>query len=445
MKIKVLQRDEREHTSASGEAPKFFRNPDPLLHPFERAREYQRALKAVKMQKIFAKPFVRALDGHTDSIKCMAVARKAGAALVSGSCSGELRVWNLQHLTAGTVVDNAHQGFVRDVVVSPGSDRLLSCGDDKQTKMWALDDVHAGLASEPTAVFHSASIPNSVDHHWSKPMFVTVGDTVDVWDYNRSSPLNSFEWGCDRVICGRFNPAEPALIASTAVDRSIALFDLRGNSAIRKVIMKMRSNSVRWNPMQPMNFTVANEDCNLYTYDMRNLSKAIGWHWDHVLPVLDLAYSATGQEFVSASYDKSIRLWNIDSTRSRDVYHAKRMQRVLCCAYSPDCRFVFSGSEDTNIRVWKVRADQKLGVLTERERQATAYRDKLVDKFSRLNEINRIKRHHHVPKLVKSLTDKRRIMREARTRKEDNRRKHSKPGSVPHVGRKKRPILKELA
>merc|ERR1712226_337486 len=208
--------------------------------------------------------------------------------------------------------------------------------------------------------------------------------------------------------------------------------------------MGMRSNGVRWNPMQPMNFTVANEDCNLYTFDMRKLTKAIGWHWDHVLPVLDLCYSSTGQEFVSASYDQTVRLWSVDASRSRDVYHAKRMQRVLCCAFSPDCRFVLSGSEDTNVRVWKTRSDQKLGVLTEREKHAVAYRDKLVEKFSRLPEIKRIKRHSHVPKFVKSMSTKRRTMRDARARKDSNRRKHSKPGTVPHVPHKKRHVIKEL-
>lgn len=67
---------------------------------------------------------------------------------------------------------------------------------------------------------------------------------VDVWDYNRSAPLSSFEWGCERVITvwglgflrwllpdpaaksakSRFNPAESALLASTAVDRSVGLY-----------------------------------------------------------------------------------------------------------------------------------------------------------------------------------------------------------------------------
>jgi len=196
--------------------------------------------------------------------------------------------------------------------------------------------------------------------------------------------------------------------------------------------------------MMPMNFTVANEDCNLYTFDMRNLTQAVGRHWDHAMAVLDVCYSPDGQEFLSASYDATVRLWNRDSQRSRDVYHTKRMQRVLSCAFSPDGRFVLSGSEDTNVRVWKAKADQKLGTLSDRERQASAYREALKVKFQKLPEISRIKRHIHVPKMIKSITDKRRIMREARVRKEQNQRKHSKPGAVPLVRMKKRNIVKEV-
>ena len=39
-----------------------------------------------------------------------------------------------------------------------------------------------------------------------------------------------------------------------------------------------RSNAVAWNPMEAFNFTVANEDCNLYTYDMRKLATASCLH-----------------------------------------------------------------------------------------------------------------------------------------------------------------------
>ena len=37
---------------------------------------------------------------------------------------------------------------------------------------------------------------------------------------------------------------------------------------------------------------------------------------------------------MSASYDKTIRLWDRDKGHSRDIYHTKRMQRVVCISRS---------------------------------------------------------------------------------------------------------------
>ena len=34
----------------------------------EEAREYKRALNAVKLEKVFAKPFLASLDGHRDGV-----------------------------------------------------------------------------------------------------------------------------------------------------------------------------------------------------------------------------------------------------------------------------------------------------------------------------------------------------------------------------------------
>ena len=95
------------------------------------------------MEKIFAKPFVKALEGHTDSVKCMAIARRPGAPLLSapvktreghrrsGSCNGELHLWNMQQLCLGHSVAKAHEGFVRGVTMSMDGRHAFSCGDDK--------------------------------------------------------------------------------------------------------------------------------------------------------------------------------------------------------------------------------------------------------------------------------------------------------------------------
>jgi WD repeat and SOF domain-containing protein 1 len=60
-----------------------------------------------------------------------------------------------------------------------------------------------------------------------------------------------------------------------------------------------------------------------------------------------------------------------------------------------------------------------------------AYRKRLREKFQNLQEIRRIARHRHIPKWVKNAGNRRREMRESAKRKEENRRKHSKPGTVP--------------
>lgn len=54
-----------------------------------------------------------------------------------------------------------------------------------------------------------------------------------------------------------------------------------------------------------------------YTFDMRKMAKPLNVHMDHTEAVMDLAYSPTGREFVSGSYDRSIRIFPLDKGRSR--------------------------------------------------------------------------------------------------------------------------------
>lgn len=82
---------------------------------------------------------------------------------------------------------------------------------------------------------------------------------------------------------------------------------------------------------------------------------------DHVGAVTYVDYSPTGKEFVTASYDKSIRLFEADKGHSRDIYHTKRMQRLTCVQWTLDNKYILSGSDEMNIRIWKARASEKLG------------------------------------------------------------------------------------
>ena len=53
---------------------------------------------------------------------------------------------------------------------------------------------------------------------------------------------------------------------------------------------------------------------------MRRLDSPVNVHIDHVGAVLDINYSPTGQEFVTGSFDKTIRIFPRDRSKSRLIY-----------------------------------------------------------------------------------------------------------------------------
>ena len=96
-------------------------------------------------------------------------------------------------------------------------------------------------------------------------------------------------------------------------------------------------------------------------------------HRDHIGAIMDLDYAPTGREFVTGSFDRTVRIFGFDQGRSREVYHAKRMQIVNSVLFSGDAHYVFSGifywdvgSEDMNIRLWKSQASRPSGNINER-------------------------------------------------------------------------------
>lgn len=190
--------------------------------------------------------------------------------------------------------------------------------------------------------------------------------------------------------------------------------------------MTLASNSIAWNPMEAFNLAVASEDHNIYIFDSRNLSRALNVLKDHVSAVMDVDWSPTGEELVSASYDRSIRLWKRNEGHSRDIYHTKRMQRVFSCAWSPDNNYVLSGSDDGNVRLWRANASARQGIKSAAQRQKLEYDAALRERYKHMPEIRRIARHRHVPKQVKKAGEIKGEELKSIKRREENERRHSK-------------------
>lgn len=444
MKVKMISRNPDNYVRETKlQQHKMPRNYDPSLHPLEGPREYVRALNATKLDRVFAKPFVCNLSGHRDGVSCFGKHPKQLSTLATGAYDGEVRIWDLANrISSRNFV--AHDGFVRGIAYTQNGGRIFTVGDDKTIKVWKAEAPEVGEDEVPVNTILSKFGLHGISHNRRDNKFATCGEVCAIWDERHNDPLKTLKWGVDTLHTISYNPVETSILACCASDRSIILYDQREAQPLRKVVLTMKSNKLAWNPMEAFNFTVANEDCNLYTFDTRKLQTPLKVHFDHVSAVTDVDYSPTGKEFVSASYDKTIRIYNAHHSHSRDIYHTKRMQHVVCVAWSLDNRYVFSGSDEMNVRMWKANASEKLGVIRPRERVNFNYQDALKQKYAAHPQIKRIARHRQVPRHVLNAQKKMRTVKEKEQVKEANVRKHTKKSKkVPYVSEKKKHVLKE--
>lgn len=451
MKIKVISRNEAEYKRESTrDLKKLERDLDPEAHPFQQAREYTRALNATKLDKIFAKPFVCSFDQHMDSIWRIATVPSLLTTVFSGCCDGEIRAWNLtsRHMAWRA---RAHQGFVRGLSVNKEGTHVLSCGDDKAIRIWNLNSnqrSHSMAGYEDGEVTPELSILSKtglmdLSCTWDNTdVFATCGAQIDLWSTKRSKPIHSFEWTAETVQGVEYNPVEHNILCGWNSGCQFMTYDTRTKSETNSMKMAHTVNCAAWNPQEAYTITLGSEDANAYTFDMRKMNKAKKVHVGHVQAVQSIAYAPTGREFVTGGYDCMIRIWRAWEGKSRALYHTKRMQRIYSVAFSADNRFVLSGSDDTNLRVWKARASQPLQKLKPPEQRKLDYYEKLKKKFQHMPEIRRISKHQHMPRWIKKRTEEQRTMRASDRRKENNRIRHSKPGSIKKKIEKEKSIYK---
>ena len=95
MKVKIINRDEKLFTKERVEdVQKVHRNLDPALHPFDKAKEYTRALNAAKTERLFAKPFVAAL-AHNEAVYSLAKNPKRLNCMLAGCGDGTIKLWDI--------------------------------------------------------------------------------------------------------------------------------------------------------------------------------------------------------------------------------------------------------------------------------------------------------------------------------------------------------------
>lgn len=264
MKVKTINRNENEYTKERSEdVQKVHRNLDPVLHPFEKAKEYTRALNAAKTERMFAKPFLCSLT-HDEAVYSLAKNPKRLNCMLAGCGDGIIKLWDVAERrcapldtsfspsknTAADVCSASlplapprltctapcrclrrlvgHTREVKGLAIAPDGESAVSCSADCTIKLWKVP--HApfeagGVQADaaPVAEYVGKNAFLGVDYHAQANRFATCGSDVSIWDAAHSDPIHTFSWGDDSVLSVKFNPVRTPPSDSSCCTRVLVL------------------------------------------------------------------------------------------------------------------------------------------------------------------------------------------------------------------------------
>lgn len=300
-----------------------------------------------KKKKMISRNFLESLSGHRDSILKIVPHNNNSSLILTGSSDGELRFWSMSFRKNFHII-KAHSRSIKGLSIDHNGKVALTCSDDCTLKLWNISNP----GKKPLFFFNSTTPFTSLCSHPKNGFYLTGNRGILLWDQENFKPMQKFGFDSNSVSAIKFNNFEFNLFAAAYSDRSVNLYDMRLQSPIKKILLKMRTNEIIWGKNNCWEFFTANEDGNVYLFDIRNIGKVKKIFTGHSMPVTSVDMGKLHSVLVTGSLDSKLMLFDIARSAKPITYFCQRMKRILSVAMTNDENYFLSGSEDGNLRLW---------------------------------------------------------------------------------------------
>lgn len=276
-----------------------------------------------------------------------------GEYLISGSADFTVKKWSFEGQCLATMI--GHSGNVAFVDISPDGRYFLSASDDKTVRLWQSD----GNLLQVNAQFN---------HPVERAVFLPDGKSyatadlegkISIWETASSRLLKSWTAHNDGIRSLAFSP-DGTTVYSAGGDGFI-----RGWTAAGDTLFSLDNGGV---PLWSIAVSSTGDTLlsagveypvKLWLPETGSQAKPI---FGHLNEIYHLAYSRSGEKFVSSSWDHTARVWTGDGKLLHTLNHP---DGVYGAGFTPDDRLVITACRDRVIRIWDNQTGRLVNTIGE--------------------------------------------------------------------------------